>query len=142
MGGDGTTVVVRAQGHEHVRAEHESTLEVTTDDWLTPAGDCIVGVEADTTLASFDPAVVTACQDRATAITVTLAAGGHEDTVSGHGHPELTFEDDRSMVLRTSEHTDDRTLLVGADKAASDLDRELIAALADGADLTVTITVA
>jgi len=39
--------VVCARGHEHVSATHASTFEVTTDDWLTPAGDCILAVEAD-----------------------------------------------------------------------------------------------
>ncbi|MFD1525835.1 DUF371 domain-containing protein, partial [Halolamina salina] len=36
---------------------------------------------------------------------------------------------------------DDRTVFVGADGAAADLDRELIDALADGAALTLTLTV-
>ena len=39
--------VVRAGGHENVTAEHGSTFEVTSDDWMTPAGDCILAVEAD-----------------------------------------------------------------------------------------------
>jgi len=58
--------VIRARGHEHVAATHESTFEVTTDDWLTPAGDCIVGIEADRAPADFDADFVAACRDPAT----------------------------------------------------------------------------
>lgn len=132
---------VRARGHEHVSATHESTFEVTSDGWLTPAGDCILGVEADTTPAGFDDEFVEACRDRGATITVTLAAGGHEQTVVGRGHPDLTFEDDRSMVFRTSDYADGRTVVVGADASAEDIDRDLVGALADGADLTVTLRV-
>jgi hypothetical protein len=124
--------VLRARGHEHVAGTHGSTFEVTTDDWLTPAGDCIVGVAADRAPADFDPAFVAACKDSGVTIAVTLAAGDREETVEGRGHPDLTFESDRSAVVRTSDYVDDRTVCVGAEKAAADLDRNLIEALAGG----------
>jgi len=134
--------VVSAEGHEHVSAEHASTFEVTSDDYLTPAGDCILGIEADRVPADFDPAFVAACQSHDATITLTLEAGGHAVTVEGRGHPDLSFENERSMVGRTSEYVDGRTVVVGADAAAGDLDRAFVAALADGAALTVTLTVA
>ncbi|MFB6117129.1 DUF371 domain-containing protein [Halosegnis sp.] len=126
---------VRARGHEHVRAEHASTWEVTSDDWLTPAGDCILGIEADTVPAEFDTAFTEACQAHDATIEATLRAGGHEQVIVGSGHPELTFASDRSLVARTSDYVDDRTVMVAADTAAADVDRELVAALADGAAL-------
>lgn len=136
---------IRATGHEHVSAEHGSTVELTSDDWLTPAGDCIVGIEADTTPAAFDEAFVVACQSESAAITAEFAVEtGNEtltDTIVGRGDPELTFDGDRSLVGRTSDYVDDRTVFVGADGAAADLDRDLIDALADGAALTLTLTV-
>jgi len=133
--------IIRARGHEHVAATHESTFEVTTDDWLTPAGDCIVGVEADRSPADFDDDFVAACRDPATAITLTLETADARDEIRARGHPDLTFESDRSAVVRTSTYVDDRTVAVGAGAAAADLNRDLVAALADGADLTVTLTV-
>ena len=138
---------VRAHGHENVAAEHASTFEVTTDDWLTPAGDCILGVEADRAPADFDSAFVEACRDADAVVTATVevggegAAAGRTWTVRGRGHPDLTFESDRSAVCRTSDHVDDRTVLVGADAAAADLPRETASALADGASLTFTLAV-
>jgi hypothetical protein len=133
--------VVTAQGHENVTAEHGSTLELTSDDFLTPAGDCILGIEADTVPADFDDAFVAACRDADATITATLEADGHTAVVEGSGHPDLSFENDRSHVLRTSDYVDDRTVMVDADAAAGDVDRDLVAALADGADLTLTLTV-
>ncbi|EMA53413.1 MULTISPECIES: DUF371 domain-containing protein [Halococcus] len=133
--------VVHARGHEHVTAQHASTLELTSDDYLTPAGDCIIGIEADRTPADFDQEFVAACRDADATITATFEAGDHTQTVRGRGHPELEFTNDRSLVCRTSEYVDDRTVMVDADAAAADLDRNLVAALADGADLQATFRV-
>jgi hypothetical protein len=135
------TETITAHGHEHVQATHESTVEFTSDDWLTPAGDCILGIEADQVPADFDPAFVDAAQSADAEITVTIEAGDHSQTIAGRGHPELTFDDDRSMVARTSTYTDDRTVMIDADAAAADIDRGLVAALADGATATVEFRV-
>ncbi|MEF8863922.1 MAG: DUF371 domain-containing protein [Haloarculaceae archaeon] len=135
------TETVRARGHENVAGTHASTWELTSDDWLTPAGDCILGVAADRAPADFDPAFLEACRDAEATVVATLRAEGHEEVVTGRGDPHLTFEDDRSLVVRTSDYVDDRTVMVGADAAAADLDRGLVAALAAGGDLTCTLRV-
>jgi hypothetical protein len=132
---------IRAVGHEHVSAEHGSTFELTSDDWLTPAGDCILGVEADTTPATFDDAFASACRSREATITATLRAGDFEQTIEGRGHPDLRFENDRSMVVRTSDYVDDRTVMVGADTAAAGIDRGLVAELEAGAELECVLRV-
>jgi hypothetical protein len=132
---------VRARGHEHVQATHASTFEVTTDDYLTPAGDCILGVEADRAPADFADAFVAACRDPAATVTATIEAGGYREQVVGRGHPELTFDSDRSAVCRTSDYVDGRTVLVGAGRAAADLDRDLVAALSGGAACEFTLAV-
>ncbi|GAB3693741.1 DUF371 domain-containing protein [Halorubrum pallidum] len=146
--------VVRATGHEHVTAEHASTVEFTTDDWLTPAGDCIVGVAADRAPRDFSAEFREACRDADATITAEIAVGSpdsetveldetvHSETIVGRGDPELTLLDDRSMVGRTSAYTDDeRTMFVEGDAAAGDLDRDLVAALAAGAPAALRLTV-
>jgi len=134
--------VVHARGHEHVTAAHASTFELTSDDYLTPAGDCILGIEADRVPADFDEAFVAACRDADATIVAVIEADGIAATVEGRGDPDLSFESDRSLVGRTSDYVDDRTVMVGADAAAADLDRDLVAALANGADCTMTLRVA
>lgn len=130
-----------AQGHEHVQATHASTVEVTTDSYLTPAGDCIVGIDADRAPAQLDGEFVEACQDAGATITLELRTHDQSETVRGRGDPDLTFASDRSLVARTSTFIDDRTVMVAADGAAGDLDRALIEVLADGADLRVELRV-
>lgn len=132
---------VTATGHEHVTAGHASTWEVTTDDFLTPAGDCILAIEADVAPASVSRDFVDACRDTDAVVTARFEAGGCVDVVTGRGHPDLEWTDERGFVGRTSEYVDDRTVMVDADKSAADLDRDLVEALADGADLTMTMTV-
>jgi hypothetical protein len=132
---------IHASGHENVAAAHTSTFEVTTDDYLTPAGDCILGIGANRAPAEFDPGFVAACQEADARMTATIRAGNHEATVEGHGRPELSFSSDRSAVVRTSEYVDDRTVMVGADAAAADLDRGLVAALGEGAELIFELSV-
>lgn len=135
------TEVVRADGHQNVSATHGSTFEVSSDDYLTPAGDCILGVEADRVPASFDDSFVEVCRHADATVTVTLEAATHTDRIEASGHPDLTFGSDRSMVVRTSTYVDDRTVAVDAGKAAGDVDRSLVSALEDGASLTVTLNV-
>ena len=133
--------LVTATGHENVRAEHASTFEVTTEDFLTPAGDCILGVDADRSPADFSEQFVQAAKDETARITATFEAAGMTVEISGRGDPGLTFENEVSMVGRTSDYVDDRTIMVGASAAATDLDRDFVQALADGADLELTLVV-
>lgn len=130
-----------ATGHEHVRGTHESTLELTTDDYLTPAGDCIVGINASKAPASFAPELRRLCAQADATIRCTLTVGTETVHVTGEGDPRLTLASDRSLVIRTSQYVDDRTLMINADHAACDLPRSMINQLADGASMTVTVTV-
>jgi hypothetical protein len=132
---------IHARGHHNVRAEHASTFEVTTDDWLTPAGDCILGVEADRSPSDFDPAFVEACRAHDARITARVAVGDRLQIVEGRGHPDLTFESGRSAVARTSDYVDDRTVMVAADHAAAGFDRPMVDALRSGAGLVLTLRV-
>ena len=133
--------VIHARGHENVTATHASTFEVTSDDYLTPAGDCILGIEADRVPAEFDRSFVAACQHADATIVATLEVDGYTERVSGRGHPELTFGSERSLVCRTSEYVDDRTVAIGMERAAADLDRDLVVALADGAPIALRLAV-
>jgi hypothetical protein len=59
----------------------------------------------------------------------------------GRGDPALTFENERSLVGRTSTYVDDRTIMLEADRAAADVDRELVCALASGEPVTIVLRV-
>ncbi|WP_456481648.1 DUF371 domain-containing protein [Methanopyrus sp.] len=121
-------VVLKARGHENVTGRHRSTFEVTKDPEIGPTADCIIGVRADKACADL-PRDFKLMLRRGARVEVILRAGGAEDRVLGVGHPRMTLRDDRSMVFRTSDYVDDRTVLINCDKAARDLDRGLIRAL-------------
>ena len=132
---------LRASGHEHVTARHASTFEVTTDETLTPAGDCILAVGADLAPADFDQAFVAACRDEGALISMTIAVDGESTTIVGRGDPALTFASERSAVGRTSTYVDDRTIMLEADGAARDVERSLVETLALGIDVDVHLHV-
>lgn len=134
------TEIIEAHGHEHVRATHESTVELTTDDWLTPAGDCILGIEADRAPSDFSSSFVEVAQDAAATITLQLTVGDLETTIRGRGDPALAFTSDRCLVARTSAYVDDRTVMVEADRAAADFEREIVERLQAGDAMTATLT--
>lgn len=131
--------VFRARGHPNVRAEHSTTLEITRDDYLTPRGDCIVAVCSEKAASDLSGEFKRLARRSDCVVTLTLLVDGLEDRVVGRGSPGLTFTDPRSMVFRRSGYTCPRTVMVGADKAARDLDRELVRALRDGREVLVVL---
>jgi len=72
-----------------------------------------------------------------TRITMVLEVEGLSFSCTGRGDPGLTYTHPRDMVARRSSYTCGRTLMVGADKAAVDLPREMLEALRRGAPVEV-----
>ena len=133
--------VISAEGHHHVQATHRSTLEVTTEPSLTPAGDCIIGVGADLAPSTFNDDFRHHASDEAATIEAHLEVDGMTLTITGRGHPDLTFKSSTSAVIRTSRYVDDRTVMVDASHAALDIDRDIVTRLTDGAPLRLTLSV-
>jgi hypothetical protein len=133
--------VFHAKGHENVTSTHKSTFEVTTDEKLSKAGDCIIGVQSDTKLEDLPLELKKAIRDENSLIRVRLETENAEDEIVGYGHPDLTLKHPTDMVCRKSNYRCSRTLMVKADKAACDLKKELIDDLKHGKNLEVTIII-
>lgn len=131
----------RAEGHENVKGTHASTFEITTDDYLTQAGDCILGINSNVAPCDLSNDFISSCQQRDRRISVTLSVDSSESVIRGFGHPDLTFDSERSFVFRTSSYIDDRTVMIGADKAAADINRELVRSLSAGKPVRVEMRV-
>ena len=131
--------VVVARGHPNVRALHETTLEITRDEHITPRGDCIVGVGADKGAADLSEDLKRILTSPNSIAYLIIRTGGLEEVVRGRGDPRLTLSDKRSMVFRKSSYIDGRTVMVCADKAAADLDRALVEELKRGTRLVAYI---
>jgi len=125
----------QACGHANVIGEHRTTVEITTEDYLTREGTCIIGIQAGQSLSEVPADIKVLATSEKTKIVLKLKTGKYMEEVTGRGDPGLTYLDTVSMVARKSSFVCDRTLMVGADKAASDLDREFVDALRDSSAL-------
>lgn len=132
-------VVFKARGHVNVRATHRSTFEVTVDDYLTPRGDCIIGISSELSPATLPEWLKEVIASDDSVVVVILCSGGVCDSVIGRGSSRMTLTDSRRMVFRKSSYVGPETVMVNASKAAVDLRRDLVSRLASGGDLTVIL---
>jgi uncharacterized protein len=108
-------------GHEHMMATHHSTLEFTKDAHLTKRGDCIIGVNANFSIDEIKNIL-----EKET-ITITITLGNLKEVITAKTNKK--FNHSHEIVIRKKDFISDRTLGIKADKAAIDLNRELIAKL-------------
>jgi len=59
-------------------------------------------------------------------ITLVLEVGTYREVVVGRGDSQLTFSHATDLVVRKSNYVCNRTLMIGADKAANDFSRKLV----------------
>ena len=74
-----------------------------------------------------------------TKIIVELKTENGYDEITGFGHEDLTLTHPTDIVIRKSDYVCSRTLMIGADKAAKDLDCDLIDDLKNEKIMEVTI---
>ena len=122
---------VTFRGHAMVRSAHPTTIEVTTEEYLTENGDCIVGVGASKGCQGLDEAVKEGLRRAGSRVTIRLSAGGETFVVNARGDPRLELSHPHDMVIRKSDFVSERTLAVGADRSARDIPREMVRLLKD-----------
>jgi len=114
-----------------VRSAHPTTIEITTEDYLTESGDCIVGVGASKGCAQLDEKVKQGLRTKGSPVTIRLVVRDMVFAVNAKGDPRLELSHPHDMVIRKSDFTSDRTLAINADAAARNLPREMVHALKD-----------
>lgn len=133
--------IITAKGHPRVTAKHPTTLMITKDKEVGPKGDCVVGVAANKGAVELSEELKLALRS-GVAVNITIEAGGEMEEVRAFGHSLLTLMHPKDLVIRKSRFTCDRTLAIGADKAAMDLSRALVAKLRElSTKVKVTIEV-
>ncbi len=118
-----------AYGHPNIVGIHRTTFEITREAVLTKRGTCIIGVRATLSLADMSEDIKRLARSPDTIIVMRLKIGDIVDTIVGRGSEGLTYSSLTSMVARTSRFECGRTLMIEADKAASDINRQIIATL-------------
>jgi len=118
--------VVVFYGHELIKATHRSTFEITTEDFLGPKGDCIIGINASKSCYDLDPLLKKVLKNDNANVTLILMIEGSLFKLSACGSKQLILSDKNSMVIRTSSFICPRTLAIKASSSAYDLPRSII----------------
>ncbi|MGC9147920.1 MAG: DUF371 domain-containing protein [Sulfolobales archaeon] len=115
----------RARGHSNITARHKTTLEITKESYVTKKGDCIIAIESEKSVKDLRSEIKESIK-RGWFISLVIKAGNLVDYVMGLGDPRLSLEDPIRIVVRKSNYIDQKTLMIKANKAASDLNRDLV----------------
>ncbi len=118
--------VVEAYGDPNVRALHRTTFEITKDDYLTPRGDCIIGIRSSKALADLSDEFRDIMRHENSILIAILKCQDIVDVVICRGSPNLTLSSDRKIIFRKSAYTSPDTIGIMCSKAARDLRRDLI----------------
>lgn len=130
---------IKAKGHRNVLSLHKSTFEITKDRDLTLSGDCIIGLDIDKSMLDFPQDFKEKLANNDTKVLIRLNTPNASDEICGWGHGDLTLDHPTDMVCRKSDFICSRTLMIKSDKAAVDLNRDLIEDLANGESMDVEI---
>lgn len=113
-----------AHGHKNILAAHKTALEFTKDAEVSLKGDCIAGVNADFELDGIKNFIK---QLKSNKISITISNGKIHETISAAINPN--FNDNNELVIRKTDFVSERTFAIRADKAAFELNRQLISYL-------------
>jgi len=99
----------------------------------------VVAVSADKALSDLTSQVKFALKAGTAKVRCVIYAGGASQIISGFGSTDLTLSDGNDMVIRKSGFISERTLMIGADKAAADLDRRFVERLKKPENIIINI---
>ncbi len=132
----------RAFGHPNILGTHKTTLEFTKDKEVSLKGDCIVGVKADFDLEKLRK-FIKKCNNNKIEITISKKIKNKKiyETINAEINPE--FNSNKELVIRKTGFVSERTFAINADKAAFELNRDLVKFLKrreSKVDITIVLT--
>jgi hypothetical protein len=116
-------------GHPNVLATHHKSIEITKDDYLTPEGNCIIGIKANKACINLNPRLQKIIKNDNIPILVEIIVGDDKFQINGFGNKNLTLIHQHDVVIRTSNFVCSRTALIKCDKASIHIPREIISKL-------------
>ncbi|MHA1218905.1 MAG: DUF371 domain-containing protein [Candidatus Heimdallarchaeaceae archaeon] len=130
------------RGHKNIISTHKSTMEFTTDSFLSLKGDCIVGVNSSLSLKNLPEEFKEKIRRENSQIKIVLQIGEEIEEILGHGNPNLQLSDSSAIIVRKSAYTCPKTLAIKANKAACNISKDIIEKLKNSdSQLKVTIYV-
>jgi len=128
--------IIRAKGHENVLSTHKTTFEITKENYLTKNGDCIIAINGDKGIPELSEEFKNLLK-KGKNLKIEVSCENLEDQVMAKGSQDLILTHEHDIVIRKSKFIDSRTLAIESNKAARDLDRDLIKKISEGKDVIV-----
>ncbi|MEM0385309.1 MAG: DUF371 domain-containing protein [Nitrososphaeria archaeon] len=113
-------------GHKHISAKHPTTFEITKEDYLTPKGDCIIGINSSKSCYDLLPEVKNSLKNDNVEVVLTIVVDKEIFKVFAKGSSKLILFDKKSIVVRKSDYICPRTLAIKSTASAKDFPRNLI----------------
>jgi uncharacterized protein len=113
-------------GHPNIRSLHPKSIEITKDAYLTPRGDCIIGIRANKACADLNDSIIRGMKSSSAIVEMEIILENYTLVIKGRGDDRLTMSNLHDIVIRKTNFVCPRTLSVSCDKASSDVPRELI----------------
>ncbi len=117
-----------AYGHPNILGTHKTTLEFTKDNELSLKGDCIIGVNADFDLNKIRQFIKKSTNKKITITINPITKNKKYQKIKETASAELNsnFDSDKELVIRKTDFVSERTFATKADKAAFELNKDLI----------------
>jgi len=113
-------------GHPNVRSLHPKSIEITTDGYLTPRGDCIIGIRANKGCANLSESIRRGLKSASAIVKIEIMTGNESLVIKGRGDERLSMLNPQDIVLRRTNFVCPRTMSILCDKASSDVPREIV----------------
>jgi hypothetical protein len=131
--------LIIAKGHRNVKAYHKTTLEITKDNYLTPRGDCIIGIMSSKGAKDLNDNVKQLIQKDESYVYCVIQINDKIDIIHGRGSSKLSLTNPQKIIIRKSDFISDSTIMIKADKASKDIRRDLIDELRKGTEAKLYI---
>lgn len=119
-------------GHRNVLCNHQRTIEVTKDNYLTLNGDCIIGISANKGCYDLDEKLKRSLKKNETFIKFEILVESENYKFHGYGNDKLTLLNKHEIVLRKTEFTCNRTAAIKCNGASSDVPSTMVRLLQQG----------
>lgn len=113
-------------GHPNVRSLHSKSIEITKDGYLTPKGDCIIGIKANKACTDLEESIRRGLKSSLAIVKIEVIVDDESFIIKGRGDERLTMLNPHDIVIRRTNFVCPRTMSVLCDKASSDMPRELV----------------
>jgi hypothetical protein len=132
---------IQARGHPLVSATHRTTFEITKEQHLTTAGDCIIAISADKGLPELSNEFKDALAHDNAVLYTSLCCEEYEVVIKSAGSMKMPLTHPTDLVWRRSTFVCERTIGIQADTTAALLPRDLISALKNEARIAIYLEV-